>query len=146
MPSPKNRFALLGSNREPVASASAPTPIDNHELVQVTVVLRRRTHTQLPEPEKFAFHDSQTVNYHTRGDFGVLHGADPADIAAVEAFAHENGLTVVESSAARRSVVLKGTAANMQRAFGTSLTHYTPEGTYRGRTGSLTFPESSAVW
>ena len=49
------------------------------------MVLRRRTHTQLPEPEKFAFHDSQTVNYHPREDFAVLHGADPADLALVEA-------------------------------------------------------------
>jgi kumamolisin len=71
----------------------------------------------------------------------VLHGADPADIAAIEAFAHENGLTVAERSAARRSVVLKGTAANMQKAFGTKLAHYTtPAGEYRGRTGSLTIP------
>ena len=79
--------------------------------------------------------------YHSRGEFSVLHGADPTDIAAIEAFAHENGLTVVESSAARRSVVLKGTAANMQTAFGTKLAHYTiTAGEYRGRTGPLTIP------
>jgi len=71
----------------------------------------------------------------------VLHGADPADIALVEAFAHEYDLTVRERSAARRSVVLIGTAENMQKAFGTSLAHYdTPAGRYRGRTGSLTIP------
>ena len=140
MPS-QNRVALPGSNREPVASASAPTPIDNHALVQVTVVLRRRPHTQLPAPEKFAFHDSQTVNYHRREDFAVLHGADPADIAIVEAFAHEYSLTVVERSAAKRSVVLTGTAENMQKAFGTSLAHYdSPIGKYRGRTGSIMLP------
>src|SRR5260370_1200002 len=140
MPS-QNRVALPGSNREPVASASAPTPIDSHDLVQVTVVLRRRTHTQVAAPEKFAVHDSLTVNYHPREDFAVLHGADPADMALVEAFAHEYSLTVVERSAAKRSVVLTGTVENMQKAFGTSLAHYdSPVGKYRGGTGSIMLP------
>ena len=71
----------------------------------------------------------------------MLHGADPADIAIVEAFAHEYSLTVVERSAAKRSVVLTGTAENMQKAFGTSLAHYdSPIGKYRGRTGPIMLP------
>jgi kumamolisin len=115
MPS-QDRVALPGSHRDPVASASAPSPIDIHELVQVTVVLRRRSHTQLPPAEEFGFQNSQTVNYHRREDFAVLHGADPADIALVEAFAHEYSLTVTEKSAAKRSVVLTGTVENMQNA------------------------------
>ena len=95
----------------------------------------------MPAAEDFAFRSPNSTEYHSRGEFSVLHGADPADIAAIEAFAHENGLTVVESSAARRSVVLKGTAANMQTAFGTTLAHYTiAAGEYRGRTGPLTIP------
>jgi kumamolisin len=95
----------------------------------------------MPAAEEFAFRRPNSTEYHSRGEFSVLHGADPTDIAAIEAFAHENGLTVVESSAARRSVVLKGTAANMQTAFGTKLAHYTiTAGEYRGRTGPLTIP------
>ena len=142
MPLPdQNRIALPGSHREPLARASAPSAVDNHELVQVTVVLRRRARTQLPAAEEFGFQDTRTVRYHPREDFAVIHGADPADIALVEAFAHEYSLTVVERSAARRSVMLTGTAENMQKAFGTTLAHYqTPEGRYRGRTGSITMP------
>jgi kumamolisin len=95
----------------------------------------------MPAAEEFAFRRPNSTEYHSRGEFSVLHGADPTDIAAIEAFAHENCLTVVESSAARRSVVLKGTAANMQTAFGTKLAHYTiTAGEYRGRTGPLTIP------
>jgi kumamolisin len=138
-------------------------------MVQATVVLRRRASAHMPAVEEFAYHlrseeqpgaarQSNTRNYHTRADFAVLHGADPADIASVEAFAHDNGLTVSERSASRRSVVLKGTAGNMQKAFGTTLAYYdTPAtsntadgakpggevaGRYRGRTGSLTIPEN----
>jgi kumamolisin len=142
MPS-QNKVALPGSEREPVASASAPSPVDSHEMVQVTVVLRRRTRTQLPAAEEFGFQDSQTVNYHSREEFAVLHGADPADLALVEAFAHENDLTVVERSTAKRSMVLTGTAENMQKAFGTSLANYeAPAGAYRGRTGPVMIPEN----
>jgi kumamolisin len=95
----------------------------------------------MPALEEFGFRDSTTVKYHRREDFAVLHGAEPADIALIEAFAHEYGLTVTERSAGRRSVVLTGTAGNMQKAFGTSLAHYeAPAGAYRGRTGPVTIP------
>ena len=140
MPS-RDRVTLPGSHRDPVESASSPSPIDNHELAQVTVVLRKRAGTQQAQAEDFGFQDSQTVNYHAREEFAVIHGADPADIALVEAFAHEYSLTVTERSAARRSVVLTGTIENLQKAFGVSLAHYeTPTGAYRGRTGSITIP------
>ena len=138
----QKRVELAGSHRETVAGASAPRPIDNHEMVQATIVLRRRAHATMPAAEEFAYRQAGVRTYHTRAEFAVLHGADPADIAAVEAFAHENGLTVSEQSPARRSVVLKGTVENMQKAFGTTLAHYeSPRGAYRGRTGSLTIPD-----
>ena len=137
----RDGVTLPGSDREPVANASSPSPIDNHELAQVTVVLRKRPQTQPAEAENFGFQNSQDVKYHTREDFAVMHGADPADIALIEAFAHEYSLTVTERSAARRSVVLTGTIENLQKAFGTTLAHYeTPTGPYRGRTGSITVP------
>jgi kumamolisin len=72
----------------------------------------------------------------------MAHGASAADIAAIEAFAHEYGLSVSQSSQARRSVVLSGTAENMQRAFGVSLHQFSSKlGTYRGRTGPVMIPE-----
>jgi kumamolisin len=137
----QKRVELAGSNRQTTAGASAPRPVDNHEMLQATVVLRRRARANMPAMEEFGYRHTNTRNYHTRAEFAVLHGADPADIASIESFAQENGLTVSEGSAARRSVVLRGTAGNMQRAFGTTLAHYdTPAGGYRGRTGALTIP------
>ena len=138
---PQERFELPGSHRKMAEGASAPRRVDNYEMVEVTVVLRRRVRTQEPAAERYAYRDARTVDYHSRDEFAVLHGADTVDIALVEAFAHEYSLTVRERSAARRSVVLRGTAENMQAAFGTSLAHYdTPAGGYRGRTGSITLP------
>jgi len=138
----EKRVALPGSHRDPVASATKTRPVDNKELVSVTMVLRRRPQTQIaPSPEAHAFSDAQTVNYHTREEFALMHGAAPADMAIIEAFAHEFGLTVTERSAARRSIVLTGPAANMQKAFGTTLAHYgSPTGAYRGRTGTIMIP------
>ena len=48
-------------------------------------------------------------------------GADPASFAAVESFVAENGLAILESSAAERRVAVRGTADQMNRAFGTKL-------------------------
>jgi kumamolisin len=136
----EKKIALAGSHREPVAGASIARAIDNNEVVNVTVVLRRRT--PAAPPEAFAFSDPQSVAHHPREEYGLVHGAVPADIAVIEAFAHEFGLTVTERSQARRSVVLSGTAENMQRAFGTSLAYYnSPSGTYRGRTGPVMIPQ-----
>src|SRR5215469_13201096 len=136
----EKKIALAGSHRDAVKGASQTRPVGEHELVSATVVLRRRTSPETPE--SFAFSTTHRVKHPTREEFGVLHGASSSDIRAIEAFAHEYGLTVTESSQARRSVVLSGTAGNMQRAFGVTLNHYTsPRGTYRGRTGPVMIPE-----
>jgi kumamolisin len=71
------------------------------------------------------------------------HGGDPSDITLVEQFAHNFGLSIVEASAAKRRVVLTGTAGQMQTAFGAELVCYKAEATgrtYRGRTGTLSIP------
>jgi kumamolisin len=139
----EKKTALPGSHREPIAGASVARAIDNNEVVHATLVLRRRTPPATPEA--FAFSEPQTVAHHPREEYGLIHGAAPADITAVEAFAHEYGLTVTERSQSRRSVVLSGTAENMQRAFGTTLAHYTsPRGSYRGRTGPVMVPDDLA--
>jgi len=136
----EKKIALAGSDRKPATGASVGRPVDNHEVVHVTLVLRRRTQTA--KLESFAFSSPQQINHHSREEYGLIHGASPADIAVVEAFAHEYGLTVTERSQARRTVVLSGTAENMQLAFDTKLAHYdSPRGSYRGRTGSIMIAE-----
>jgi kumamolisin len=69
-------------------------------------------------------------------------GASEKDIARVERFAHENHLTIVESSKARRSVVLRGTVVDFEKAFQTRLSHYQDAkgNTFRGRAGDIHIP------
>jgi kumamolisin len=139
----EKKVALAGSHREPVKGARPSRPVADNEIISATMVLRRRT--RIESPESFAFSGPHARKHHTREEFGVLHGADSADIRAVEAFAHEYGLTVTQSSQARRSVVLSGPAESIQPAFGVTLHHYTsPAGTYRGRTGPVMVPEEIA--
>ncbi len=134
----EKRIALAGSHREPVAGAAIARPINDTEVVHATLVLRRRSEPGASE----AFAGPHAVR-HSREEYGVIHGTAPADMSAIEAFAHEFGLTITQLSQARRSVVLSGTAGNMQRAFETKLAYYhSPRGTYRGRTGPVMIPES----
>jgi kumamolisin len=79
----------------------------------------------------------------TREQFAATYGADPADMAEVEAFAHEHNLTVAEASPARRTVVLSGTIAALSAAFGVYLANYEhADGAFRGRTGPIYIPEN----
>src|SRR5579863_10675856 len=117
MPAEK-RIAIRGSERTPLPGARRLGPTDPAELVQVTVVLRRRQSSKGPEAsiEEMGKLLPSERTTPSREEFASAHGADPADLAKVEEFAHTHGLTVVESSAARRSVLLSGTVAQMNEA------------------------------
>ena len=81
----------------------------------------------------------------TREEYAGMHGADPEDLNKIEQFAHAHGLSVVDSDAARRSVVLSGTVAQMNQAFSVDLGRYEHAGgVYRGRTGAVMLPEPLA--
>jgi kumamolisin len=137
----ESRMALTGSHRDPVVGAAVSRPIDKNEAVHATVVLRRKIGVADAHQE-FGFTGPHAVSHRTREEYGLIHGSSNADITTIEEFAHEFGIAVTERSPAKRSVVLSGTAEAMQTAFGTTLTHYdSPQGSYRGRTGSIMLPE-----
>ena len=74
-------------------------------------------------------------------EFATIYGASQEDLTAIAAFAAANGLEVVESSIARRTVVLKGTVAQMNEAFAVDLGRYeTADEKYRGREGPVHVP------
>jgi kumamolisin len=77
----------------------------------------------------------------SREEFAVAHGADAADFSAVRAFANAHGLQVLQEHAARRTVVLSGTAAQFCAAFAVQLHRMgLAGGAYRGRTGEIRLP------
>jgi kumamolisin len=118
--------------------ATRSDPADPDEQASVSVCLRSRPGAPaLPDLSRA---DRQPVRL-TRAEFAAVHGADPADIAAVEAFAAGNGLTVKESSIPRRTVVLAGTVAQLSATFAVDLGRYQAgEVSYRGHDGPVHLP------
>jgi kumamolisin len=150
MPSGYQR--LEKSERRPSALARFVGPADTNETLQVTIVLRRRPDGEkVPDYSEFVRRGSSRKP-ETAADFERKYGAAPGEMERVAAFARSQGLTVVESHAARRTVVVSGTVAQMSRAFAVDLGRYerpaaargrlarTTTETYRGRDGFVSVP------
>ena len=142
----QNRKAIPGSERSAISGAIAVGPVAGDERFEVTVRVRRQTSLQGLATQGFSADVLPAKRrYLTREEYAASHGADPADLAKVEAFARAHGLVVVESSPARRSVFLSGTAKDFAAAFETKIENYEYDGgTYRGRTGPLMVPTDIA--
>jgi kumamolisin len=127
-----NRWVVPGSER-----AKLPGEVlgdaDSTQPVTVTVIVRSKR-PGVPPPGSMS-----------REAFAAQCGADSADMEKVAAFASSAGLTVVEQSAARRSVLLRGTAAQMSAAFEVSLKRCRVGALEcRARRGSVTVPSDLA--
>ena len=126
---------LLGSTRAPLPGAVSRGKADPTERLEVTIILRRAS--ALPpiagKPEAAIL---------ARADFASSFGASVDDVASVKAFAAQHNLTTVQEAPARRTVVLSGTVADFQAAFGVELQSFDyPGGSYRGRVGDIFLPE-----
>ena len=133
---------LIGSERAPMPGAKEVGPANPKEQVDVTIRLRSKAGKKpIVSTDEYnkPIAERQILS---RSEFEQRHGADPNTIAKVEAFAKANGLTVKEKSTARRTVILSGTVAAMNKAFGVELKEYQhPTGRYRGRTGAVSLPD-----
>jgi kumamolisin len=136
------RAVLPGSEKAPfVPSASiqaaGETPAPSGTKITVSVIVKRKA------PLKAANRTGKERLTHAQ--FRQRHGADPAAVKLVRAFAKEFGLTVAPHTPAaeHRTIKLTGTIAAMQKAFGVTLIHETHDGaTYRVREGSITLPSA----
>jgi kumamolisin len=142
----KNRVALPGSERSARSGSRVVGAPDPNELIEISILLRPRTPLEsLASTKELGAGTPQERHYLSREQFAATYGADPKDVAQIEAFAHEHNLTVVQTDLARRTVVLSGTVAALSSAFSVYLANYEhAEGTYRGRTGPIFVPEDLA--
>jgi kumamolisin len=139
-----NRHTLAGSKRSPMRGAREIGPANPSEKIEVTIRLRSRAGKK---PAVTADNFKQPLGQRkilTRDEYEQSHGADPHGISLIESFAREHGLTVIEKSPGRRTVILSGTVANMSKAFGVELKQYEhpTAGRYRGRTGAIQIPDN----
>jgi kumamolisin len=133
---------LKGSERQPIKDARSLGKADPNERLEVSVLLRHRAADALSERVKQHHRAGGQHEHMKREDFAQQFGADPNDIEAVKKFASSHGLTVVQESPARRTVVLAGTVAQFNHAFGVDLERFEHEGgSYRGRTGAVKLPD-----
>ena len=133
--------ALPGSERSALTGAREIGAVNPDERIEITIVLRPSPSSAILSAEKIGSTLPNERSYMTREEFEASQGAAPEDMAKVEAFAKEHGLTVVSASAARRTLVLSGTSAQLASAFGVKLARYDhPKGAYRGRTGPIFLP------
>ena len=146
MSTPKNRLTVAGSERAPLEGAQEIGPANPNEVLDVTIRLRSRAGKKpIVDPKTFTMPVSARTIL-TRKEFEQEHGADPAAIVRVESFARAHKLTVKEVSAGRRTVILTGTVAEMNEAFGVELKEYQhPTGRYRGRTGQFRFQRNCTM-
>ncbi len=130
------RVALAGSEREPyqpseaLQAAAVPARVLRTALT-VSVLVPRRT----PLPAADA-----GVRL-SQAQFAKVHGADPAAVKQVMAFAAEFGLQAEAPAAGHRAVRLTGPEAAMAKAFAVTFEH---RGEFRTRAGAIMLPESLA--
>ncbi len=137
---PRGFKPLESSERSLPANARRIGSVDPLERIEVSVYLRARVSGN-PAGENRE-HVQDPGQRMSRDEYLASYGADPGDLAKVSAFAQKHVLTVVETDAAQRKVVLAGTAKDMMAAFATTLHRYEYEGrTFRGRTGYLHVPD-----
>jgi kumamolisin len=133
---------LKGSERSALPNARAVGPADEQERLEVSVIVRPQARDALKEQVSRLAQADRSSGPQSREDFAAAHGASTTDLAAVKAFAQLHGLSVVQEHAARRTVVLSGSVAQFNQAFGVELKRYEyPGGTYRGREGVIQIPE-----
>jgi len=142
-----NLVPVPGTEKHPVALAESLGDVHPEERIEVTVRVRARVDTQLAaRVSDLASQPVHAREHLSREAFAAQFGADPADLARVAAFAQQHGLAVVDSSSARRSVVLSGPVAAMRTAFGVDLKLFAHPGggTFRGREGAVYVPPELA--
>jgi len=132
------RVPLRGTEHAALPGAHAIGPIDPHQLIDISVLLKHRQ----PLPKLTG--QEKRMNH---SEFAQTYGADPAHVEKIRDFARTNHLQMLErgDEVLRRTVTLSGTVAAMEKAFGVELTEYEhPEGSYRGHSGPIQVPEELA--
>jgi kumamolisin len=122
---PSNYQPIQGSERRPGPSAKLLGPANAQETFTVTIVVGRRPDGP-PVPDHAYFSETPPAQRPrlSADEFAAKYGAAPEDLKKVTDFVGAQGLKVLETNAARRTVVASGTVAQMNKAFAVTLGQY----------------------
>jgi kumamolisin len=137
-------YRRLERSEHPHSEKSTPAgALDLNEPVTVTLIVRRRPGAQPLTIEDFTKTPRSKRKRLSREEFAETHGAAQEELDRVAEFARAQGLDVLEAHQARRSVVVRGTAAQVNKAFAVELRNYDlPRRRYRGFEGAVSLPAS----
>ena len=151
---PSNNRRLEGSELKPRPPIELVGPADPTDSLQVTIVVRRRTDgPEVPDHAHYARTPPSERRRLPAEEFARKYGAHDDDLAAVRRFAEAHGLEVLDSHAARRSIVASGTVAQFNETFAITLNTYRHQvrrsrldaeprtETFRGYDGFISIPE-----
>ncbi len=137
----QRRVPLAGSERKPFTAEITPLPAT---VAKPPTKKGRMTVSVIVAPKTpLTMKRGRPQERLTRAAFASRHGANPASVRLVRAFAKEFGLTAeLAAQPGRRTVHLSGSLAAMQKAFGVSLSmRITDAGSFRVREGAIYLPE-----
>jgi len=141
------RIAIAGSGRKAVPSAKLLRRSDPQTKIKISIFVRRN-----PSPPAALLAKANGISrqpiaqrsYLSPDEFDQVYGAAPSDLAEIIQFAKAAKLAVIDSSVAKRRVLVEGTVADVESAFGVELNEFEDEelGRFRGREGKIYVPEN----
>jgi kumamolisin len=142
MPDNANFRALPGSVHDHPAEHAVVGPTPETDEVTVTIFVRRKPGHAAAEV-KDAGADPKARPSHAA--FTAARGADEQELHAVARYAIQAGLEILDIDPARRTVVARGTAAAINKAFNTELKQYKAGAqAYRSHDGEIGVPADIA--
>jgi subtilase family serine protease len=122
---PDGRVALKGSERPRPATSKLVGELRSQEQLWVIMRVRQRPGSPpLPGHEYYMTHRPGQRKVYSIEEFTKTFGAAQADLDAVAGFAKNHGMSVIESHAGKRHVIISGTAGQINKAFGITLKKY----------------------
>jgi kumamolisin len=132
--------AILQNSERPRAKTSRLIgPSDPAATLHLAIVVRSRVGSPALPDQSYWLRTPPLQRRHlSRAEFAATYGADQEDVDKVAAFARSCGFSVVEASAAKRSVIVSGTVEAANRTFGVELQQFASGGeTHRGHDGPV---------
>ena len=115
--------------------------------IQLSIFARRNPRPSPQALQKANAIDSEPIaqrTYLTDAEYNDVYGASADDLDAIEEFAKGAGFNVVDASIPKHRVLIEGTTANIEKAFGVKLGNFEHPtlGRYRGREGEVYVPDA----
>jgi hypothetical protein len=139
---PKGYKAMQGSERVHASDAKLIGPADPKETFQVIICVRRKPGAPpLPDLAYWQATPPGRRKFLLPEEFGAIYGADPAELEQVAKYLRDQGLTIIETSTARRTITASGSVKNIGSAFAVNFGRYkTNKETYRSHEGGAYLP------